>query len=72
MKGAFTGAIADKNGKIAIGGGGTLFLDEIGNLERNHQGKLLRFLQERNYTRTGEMLLKKLMLKSLQLLIGPI
>ena len=52
-KGSFTGAIMDKKGKIEIAEGGTLFLDEIGNLQSDHQGKLLRFLQEREYYPVG-------------------
>jgi two-component system, NtrC family, response regulator HydG len=53
VKGAFTGAITYKKGKVAMAEGGTLFLDEIGNLKADHQGKLLRFLQEREYSPIG-------------------
>jgi Nif-specific regulatory protein len=52
-KGAFTGAIAQKRGKIELAEGGTLFLDEIGELAPLLQAKLLRVLQEREYERVG-------------------
>ena len=45
-KGAFTGAVADTTGKVALADGGTLFLDEIGELPAAIQPKLLRLLQE--------------------------
>ena len=52
-KGAFTGAIAQKKGKIEAAQGGTLFLDEIGEMALNLQAKLLRVLQEREFERVG-------------------
>jgi Nif-specific regulatory protein len=52
-RGAFTGAIAQKKGKIEIADGGTLFLDEIGELALPLQAKLLRVLQERELDRVG-------------------
>jgi Nif-specific regulatory protein len=52
-KGAFTGAVAHKKGQIEIAHGGTLFLDEIGELAPGLQAKLLRVLQEREFTRVG-------------------
>jgi Nif-specific regulatory protein len=52
-KGAFTGAIALKKGKIEIAQGGTLFLDEIGELAPPLQAKLLRVLQQREFERVG-------------------
>lgn len=53
MKGAFTGALADKKGSFELADGGTLFLDEIGNLTYENQIKLLRVLQERKIKRLG-------------------
>ncbi|HUF03855.1 MAG TPA: sigma 54-interacting transcriptional regulator [Aridibacter sp.] len=52
-KGAFTGAVTRKKGKIEIADGGTLFLDEIGELPVALQAKLLRVLQERELERVG-------------------
>jgi Nif-specific regulatory protein len=52
-KGAFTGAVAQKKGKIEMANGGTLFLDEIGELALPLQAKLLRVLQERECERVG-------------------
>ena len=52
-KGAFTGAIAQKRGKLEIADGGTLFLDEVGELAPLIQAKLLRVLQEREFERVG-------------------
>ncbi len=52
-KGAFTGAVADKKGKIEAAAGGTLFLDEIAEMESGLQAKILRFLQEREFSPLG-------------------
>jgi len=52
-KGAFTGAVALKKGKIELANGGTLFLDEIGELAVPVQAKLLRVLQEHVIERVG-------------------
>jgi Nif-specific regulatory protein len=52
-KGAFTGAVAQKKGKLETAEGGTVFLDEIGELAPSLQAKLLRVLQEREFERVG-------------------
>ena len=52
-KGAFTGAVRRKIGKIENANGGTLFLDEIGDMPLALQAKILRFLQERVIERVG-------------------
>src|ERR687885_1504957 len=52
-KGAFTGAISQKKGKLEVADGGTVFLDEIGELAQPLQAKLLRVLQEREFERVG-------------------
>jgi two-component system, NtrC family, response regulator AtoC len=52
-KGAFTGALARKSGRVELAEGGTLFLDEIGDISLAMQVKLLRLLQDRRYERLG-------------------
>jgi Nif-specific regulatory protein len=52
-RGAFTGATAQKKGKLEVAEGGTIFLDEIGELPPAIQAKLLRVLQEREFERVG-------------------
>jgi len=52
-QGAFTGAHKMKKGKIELANGGTIFFDEIGDISREMQAKLLRFLQEREFERVG-------------------
>ena len=52
-KGAFTGAAAQKKGRLEVANGGTVFLDEIGELAPGLQVKLLRVLQEREFERVG-------------------
>jgi len=52
-KGAFTGAVAQKKGKLEVASSGTIFLDEVGELAPQIQAKLLRVLQEREFERVG-------------------
>ena len=52
-RGAFTGAVAQKKGKLETADGGTLFLDEVAELAPALQAKLLRVLQEREFERVG-------------------
>jgi Nif-specific regulatory protein len=52
-KGAFTGAVSLKKGRVELAEGGTLFLDEIGEISHATQVKLLRFLQAREFDRVG-------------------
>jgi transcriptional regulator with GAF, ATPase, and Fis domain len=53
VKGAFTGAIANKKGKFELAGRGTIFLDEIGDTSLEFQAKLLRVLQEHEFFKVG-------------------
>ncbi len=53
VKGAFTGATANRRGRFALADGGTIFLDEIGTLGAPMQAKLLRVLQEREFEPVG-------------------
>jgi two-component system NtrC family response regulator len=53
VKGAFTGAVRDKEGKFELADGGTLLLDEIAELRSDLQAKILRALQEREADRVG-------------------
>lgn len=53
VKGAFTGAVADKKGCFELADGGSLFLDEIGNLTYENQNKLLRVLQDNKVKKVG-------------------
>ncbi|MDD2733828.1 MAG: sigma-54 dependent transcriptional regulator [Desulfuromonadaceae bacterium] len=53
VKGAYTGAVASRNGRLEAADRGTLFLDEIGHMSLALQAKLLRFLQERTYEPVG-------------------
>jgi DNA-binding NtrC family response regulator len=54
VRGAFTGAVGTRHGRFAVAEGGTLFLDEIGELTPALQAKLLRVLQEHEYSPVGE------------------
>jgi two-component system response regulator PilR (NtrC family) len=54
VKGAFTGALANKKGLFEMAHGGTVFLDEIGDLSPMIQVKLLRVIQEREFIRVGD------------------
>ena len=54
VRGAFTGAIRDRIGRVELAVGGTLFLDEIGDVPLQLQVKLLRFLQEKVFERVGD------------------
>lgn len=58
-KGAFTGATRDNPGKIEAANGGTLFLDEISEMDPGLQAKLLRFLQEKEFSPIGSNEVKK-------------
>lgn len=54
VKGAFTGATADRPGRFELADGGTIFLDEVGEIPLHLQSKLLRVLQEQQFERIGE------------------
>lgn len=53
VKGAFTGAISDRQGRLEMAQGGTLFLDEIGELQPAMQAKLLKVVEEKQFERLG-------------------
>jgi two-component system, NtrC family, response regulator AtoC len=52
-KGAFTGAVRQKSGRVEEADGGTIFLDEIADMSKPLQAKLLRFLEDGTFTRVG-------------------
>src|SRR5271170_5771251 len=62
-KGAFTGAIAQKVGRMELADQGTLFLDEVGDIPPDIQPKLLRALQEREFERLGSTVTRKVNLR---------
>ncbi len=59
VRGSFTGAITNKPGLFEVADGGTVFLDEVGNISLAIQAKLLRVLQEREFTPVGGTKAKK-------------
>jgi DNA-binding NtrC family response regulator len=59
VTGAYTGAVANSDGLVALAEGGTLFLDEVNTLPPSCQVKLLRFLQFREYRRLGETRIRR-------------
>jgi len=59
IRGSFTGAVTTKPGLFEVAEGGTVFLDEIGNISLSIQAKLLRVLQEREFTPVGGTTPKK-------------
>jgi len=63
VKGSFTGAIVSKPGLFEIADGGSIFLDEIGDTSPNFQSKLLRVIQEREFTPVGGVKPKKVDLR---------
>ena len=63
VRGAFTGAIQNRMGRLEQANGGTLFLDEIGDLDLTLQAKLLRVLQEREFSPVGSDLVRRVDLR---------
>jgi DNA-binding NtrC family response regulator len=59
VRGAFTGALKDREGRFEMADGGTIFLDEIGELSPSIQSKLLRVLQTKDFERVGENVTRK-------------
>lgn len=59
VKGAFTGASAERRGAASLSDGGTLFLDEIGEMDLDLQTKLLRFIQTGSFQKVGDSKLEK-------------
>jgi DNA-binding NtrC family response regulator len=58
-RGAFTSAVAAKEGLIELADGGTLFLDEIGDMDSAAQSQLLKTIEEKSFRRVGENLIRK-------------
>jgi PAS domain S-box-containing protein len=65
VRGAFTGAVRDKPGKIELAHGGTLFIDEVADIPLEHQGRLLEALQRRAVVRLGDDRLRTIELRVL-------
>lgn len=63
VKGAFSGAVKDKPGKVELADGGTLFLDEIGELPIYLQSKLLHLIQDKEFERIGDTKIRKVNIK---------
>jgi len=59
VRGAFTGALKDRQGRFELADSGTIFLDEIGELSSSIQSKLLRVLQTKDFERVGENVTRK-------------
>jgi two-component system response regulator AtoC len=63
VRGAFTGAVQSRMGRLEQANGGTLFLDEVGDLDPTLQAKLLRVLQEREFSPVGSDAVKRVDLR---------
>ena len=59
VKGGFTGAVKDRQGRFELADGGTIFLDEIAEISPSIQAKLLRVIQSREFERVGESVTRK-------------
>ncbi len=59
VRGAFTGAVKDRQGRFEIADGGTIFLDEVAEITASTQVKLLRVLQSKEFERVGESVTRK-------------
>ncbi len=59
VKGAFTGALRDRQGRFELADGGTVFLDEIAEISPSIQAKLLRVIQSKEFERVGESISRK-------------
>jgi NtrC-family two-component system response regulator AlgB len=59
VKGGFTGAVKDRQGRFELADGGTIFLDEVAEISPNIQAKLLRVIQSKEFERVGESATRK-------------